>query len=422
MPIPAGDSDLWSLVSLRDTRRALAPPRYRLLVAVTSITYAIVAMIVGGMLYIATSPFDLHWFFYVYPKGPGPTWSYPAIVAGCPYFFLDLPLLSGILMTLVSAGIGLGMALGILLGARLLRQRGYPKSGPATLGTAAGLTPAMIALVTLGACCSTTAAATAGIGLVAQSSGTSPAEALANAWYLGVFQVAVVYVALLAQEQLLRIYRFAVEPYPSTASLTRIARSDARRVDRGSIVRGALRILLVAVGLTWLLSVLTLGFVGAGARPALPVEVGGLLQHAAPGLLAVVGGLFPERLVALWAGLRRKALSTGLRASIVVLGASLVAWIPPPWSGPGFCGFANELLGFAGFPPGWGAVTPPAIGSAGLIFRWSFQFLLLGLFAVAVGLSPEAAIKPLVRASSEPISGRAASTTTSGSATPSDIG
>jgi len=421
MPVPARRSELWSLVALRETRQALAPRRYRLLVAATAIIYAIVAMLVGGMLYIASSPFDLHWFFYVYPKGPGPPWSYPAIIAGGPYFFLDLPLLSGILMTLVSAGIGLGMALGIVLGARLLHRRRSRQFGPATLGTAAGLTPAMIALVTLGACCSTTAAATAGIGIVARSSGTSPAVALANAWYLGVFQLVVVYVALLAQEQLLRIYRFAVEPHSSSEPPAPIARG-ASRIDRTSIVGGVLRVVLVVVGLTWLLSVLTLGFDTAGARPPPLVEIGGVLQRVGPGLLAVVAGLFPERLVALGAGTRRKALSASLRSLMVVLGASLVAWIPPPWSGPGFCGLANELLGFAGFPSGWGAVTPPAIGLVALVLRWSLQFLLLGLFTVVVGLSPEAATKRLLGASSRPDRGEVAPTTTSTSPTPSDSG
>ncbi len=66
----------------------------------------------------------------------------------------------------------------------------------------------MIALVTLGACCSTTAAATAGLGVIAQASGTSIDELLANNWYIGVFQILVLWIALIAQEQLdLRLRR-----------------------------------------------------------------------------------------------------------------------------------------------------------------------------------------------------------------------
>ena len=406
MPVAAGRSALWSLLALRETRRALSPLRYRLLVGTAAVVYAIVAMIVGGMLYIASSPFDLGWFFYLYPRGPGPPWVYPAIIAGSPYFFLDLPLLSGIMMTLTSAGIGLGMALGIQLGVRLLRRHGDQPAGPVTLGTAAGLTPALIAVVTLGACCSTTAAATAGIGLVAQSSGTTPADALANAWYLGVFQLAVVYVALLAQEQLMRIYRFAAEPSHSTESSDQTAVSQ---FGRGSIARGALRVILVAAGLSWSLSALTLGFAAPGSRLALAIEIGGILQRVVPGLLAVVAALFPERLVALWARLKWGGVSVGLRALFIITGVSLVAWIPPPWCGAGFSGLANELLGFGGFPVAWGAVTPPAIGSTGLVLRWSLQFLLLGLFAVAVGVSPDTATNRLVRAQRDPAIGRGTS-------------
>jgi len=419
---PAGRSDLWSLVSLRETRQALSPLRYRLLVGTSAVVYAIVAMIVGGMLFVPSRPYDLGWFFVLYPSGPGPPWSYPTIMAGSPYFFLDLPLISGILMTLSSAGIGLGMALGILLGVRLLRRHGDRRGAPAAVGTAAGLTPAMISLVTLGACCSTTAAATAGISLVAQFSGTSPAEALANAWYLGVVQVAVVYVALLAQEQLLRIYRFAVEPSRSGDSSAEIAWNARPRVGRDSIGRGALRLVLVAAGLTWSLSVMTLGFATAGSHSSLSVEIGGMLQREVPGVLAVVAGLFPERLVALCGRARGSPVSVGLRALLIATGLSLVAGIPPPWSGTGFCGLANELLGFGGFPRVWGAITPPAIGLAGLILRWSLQFLLVGLFSVAVGVSPKTATRVLTRTSREPGLRRESSTATNPSAAVSDSG
>jgi len=290
------------------------------------------------------------------------------------------------------------------------------------LGTAAGLTPALIALVTLGACCSTAAAATAGMSLVAQSSGASPAEALANAWYLGVFQLAVVYVALLAQEQLLTIYRFALDPFPSVEPSIRSERSEASRIGRDSVLRGTFRVILVAAGLTWSLSVLTLGFTTPWSRTALPVEIGGMLQRSIPGVLAVVAGLFPEQLVRLGSRSRWGAASVGLRGLFVVTGASLVAWIPPPWSGPGFCGLTNELLGFGGFAPAWGAVTPPAIGLAALCLRWSFQFLLLGSFAVAVGVSPRSAAPLLVRASRASALGPGTSAATIAAASPSETG
>ena len=224
-----------SLLTLRETRALLGAVRYRILVGLIAITYALSAMIFGGMLYFPPTPLATAPFFYIYPSGPGPPWMYPAILAGSPYFQLDLPFLSAILMTLSAAGVGLGMALAVLLGARLIRRRTAGLLGPTAVGSVAGFTPAMIALVTLGACCSTTAAATAGITLAAQSSGTSAATLLANTWYLGLFQVVVVYVALVAQEQLVRVYGLlfgGTPPEPSTTS-ERIGAISPYRLERG---------------------------------------------------------------------------------------------------------------------------------------------------------------------------------------------
>jgi len=187
-------------------------PRYRFLVGAFGSGYALVAMMLSGMLYIPSRALPIPYFLYVVPRGPGASWAYPAIFAGGPYFQVDFPFLSTILMTLTAAGVGLGMSLAVFLGARLIRYRASSPLRPTATGTVVGLSPALIALVTVGACCSTTAAATAGIGLAAHSFGLSAVVGFANLWYLGMFQVGIVYLALLGQEHLLAVY-----PVPSKA-------------------------------------------------------------------------------------------------------------------------------------------------------------------------------------------------------------
>jgi hypothetical protein len=195
-----------SILALQWTRSLLMRLRYRLLVGLIGLGYALGAMLYTGMIYVPHHPLNIPLFLYIEPTGPGASWTYPAILAGGPYFQVDLPMLSMVQMTLSAAGVGLGMSLSVLLVARLLRQRRSAPLGTTTARSALGLTPAMIAFVTLGACCSTSAAATAGIGLLAHSGGVGATALFANTWYLGFVQVAVVYVALIAQEQLVRIY------------------------------------------------------------------------------------------------------------------------------------------------------------------------------------------------------------------------
>ncbi len=199
-------SRVGSLLALQWTRSSLMGRRYRLLVGGIGLGYALGAMLYSGMLYIPAHPLNIPIFFYVLPKGPGVPGTYPAILAGGPYFQVDLPMISSILMTLTAAGVGLGMALAVLLVARLLRDRKAGLLASTMARSAIGLTPAMIALVTLGACCSTTAAATAGLSLAAHWGGGAANALLGNSWYLGGIQLGVVYAALLAQEHLVRVY------------------------------------------------------------------------------------------------------------------------------------------------------------------------------------------------------------------------
>jgi hypothetical protein len=399
MSSPRGPPQVWSLLTLRGTRSLLAGLRYRILVGLIGVGYTIGAMLIGGMLYIPSHPLRLGWFFYIYPSGPGPSWIYPAILAGGPSFQVVLPLFSGILMTLSAAGVGLGMSLAVLLGVRLMRHRRAGLLRPTVVGSAAGLTPAMIALITLGACCSTTAAATAGIGLAAQSSGTSTAAVLANAWYLGVFQVVVIYVALIAQEQLLSVYGLLLGGPTVGPPPPRDEAGTPSRLGWQGAGSAILRIALVTAGITWSLSMFTDWFTTPPVSASAATWLGWTFQHQVPGILAVLVALFPAGALAFWAKLPRRGWALAIRGILVGSGLALLTWIPAPLSGAGPAALGNELLGFWGFPASWGAVAPPSLDLIGLSLRWAFQFALLGIVAVATGISPETTLKPLLQSS-----------------------
>ncbi len=401
MAFSRGFPSIWSILALSRTRSLLATLRYRILVGLIAIAYAVSAMLFAGMLYIPSQRLPIQSFFYVYPTGPGPAWTYPAILAGSPYFELDLPFTSAILMTLSAAGIGLGMSLGVLLVVRLIRQRRAGLLRPATVGSLAGFTPAMLGLVTLGACCSTTAAATAGIGLAAQSSGTNAATLLANTWYLGIFQVVVVYVALVAQEELVILYgrEFdrATPPEPFAVGLE--GGTVAPLGWRG--IGGALlRIALLVAGVTWSLAM----FVGWISIPPQHASAatwfGWVFQHQVPGVLAIMIGLSPSATLARWTKLPTVVWGLALRGILVVSGVALLTWMPVTVSGAGSPALGNELLGYWGFPAAWGAVPPPAFGLYGLLLRWMFQFGLLGGTALLMGVAPDVLLKPLLPARS----------------------
>lgn len=399
MPALGTVSRVWSILTLHRTRWLPVGLRYRVLVGVIALGYAFGAMIFGGMLYIPSHPLRTAWSFYIFPSGPGPSWAYPLILIGSPYFQFGLPLISGVLVTLSAAGVGLGMSVGVFLGVRLIRRRRAGLLRPTAVGTVAGLTPAMIALLTLGACCSTTAAATAGISLAAQSSGTTAAAALANGWYLGVFQVVVIYVALIAQEQLLGVYGWFFGDsglVPSRPEANEVPSSPLGWRGAGS---GILRIALLVAGLTWSLSMLTDWFVIPPGRASAAVWLGWLVQREIPGVFAVLVALFPAGVHRLGTGPTAGRWRSVVRVTLITSGLALLTWIPPPLSGTGLAGLGNELFGLCGLPTGWGAVPPPALGLIGLSFRWLFQFGLLGLFATAMGIAPRATLRRLLRPS-----------------------
>jgi hypothetical protein len=379
---------IWALLSLRHSRTLVRRPRFFGLAIVIAVVYALIAMLVGAMLTIFWPPAHLSSYWVILTTGT-PWWDYPALLAVNPYSVLALPFLPTLFMVLTSAGVGLGMSVAVVLSANLIRRRRTASARPATIGTAAGLTPALIALVTLGACCSTTAAATAGIGLTAQATGTSTSALLANNWYLGVFQLVILYVALLAQEQLLTVYGSLV---PSAGVTSMAVPPLDRRFAAGAI----LRVALLAAGVTWSLAMVAewLTVNPVSASPGLWVSW--IVQHQLIGFAAILAALVPTQTYRAFLRFASSRPGVGLRVLLVVAGVSLAIGVPPPLAVTGWHGFVNELLGSVGVSAAWGGISPGLPVGAALAVRWAAQYLLLGGFAIALGLRPLAALRPIL--------------------------
>lgn len=391
MAEPRTSSGPWALLSLHHSRALIRRSRLFALGGAIAVIYAIIAMIVGGMLTIFSPPAHLTSYWVILTWGT-PWWNYPGLLAVNPYFALALPFLPTTFMILTSAGVGLGMTVAVVLSARLIQRRRSASARPAAVGTAAGLTPALIALVTLGACCSTTAAATAGIGITAQATGTSAGTLLLNNWYLGVFQLAILYVALLAQEQLVTIYG-ALTGAPETGSSAVVS---APRLSRRFAAGAALRVVLLAAGVTWCLAVLADWLTISPATASAGLWASWLLQHFLVGLVAMLAALFPTTLTR---ALREKSNHWPVRLTRLLLaigGVSLMIGVPPPLSASGWHGFVNEVLAVLGLPGSWGAVAPGLSLGAALALRWAAQYVLLGAFALVLGARPEWALRPIL--------------------------
>lgn len=382
---------MWALLSLRHSRALVGRPRFLVLAVFIAVGYALIAMVVGGMLSLFWPPAHLSSFWVILTSGT-PSWDYPGLLAVNPYFVLSLPFLPSVFMLGTSVGVGLGMTVAVILSVSLLRRRKTASARPAAVGTAAGLTPAMIALVTLGACCSTTAAATAGIGITAQATGTSAGALLLNNWYLGVFQLVILYVALLAQEQLLTIYGSLVGAGGVTAS-TSLA---APPLDRRFVAGATLRVVLLAAGVTWSLAMIAEWLTISPASASAGTWAGWILQHQLIGFAAILAAMAPRSVYR--AFVRRVPTAPGwvLRGLLVAAGVSLLFGVPPPLSATGWHGLGNELLGAVGVSSTWGAVAPGLPVGIALGVRWAVQYALLGGFAIVLGLRPQLALRPIL--------------------------
>jgi hypothetical protein len=372
---------LLDLATLRRSRELLRVPGGRLLAISIGLVYLFVSLLIGQMLFLGPTQ-QVGTTIFVLPGGTI-WWNYPALLVESPNAILVLPFFATLSMLLVSAGVALGMGVAVVLSAKLLRQRRRELGRPTAVGGVAGLTPVMISLVTLGACCSTTAAATAGIGLAAQASGTTLGALLYNTWYLGVFQMVVLWVALVAQEQLVVVYGVLLGLPGSETSPPTLGPAGAR-----CWASGALRVGLLAAGVTWALALLA-EWTGPTPPPATVATVlGASAQHLFLPLVAVGAALAPAGLLA-WSGPSgRRLLVRSARVALFLTSTSLLTWLPPGVASAGAHGLLNELFFQLGAPAAWAPVSAGVPVGLGLALRWVFQFLLLGAFGLALALFP----------------------------------
>ncbi|MGA8710696.1 MAG: hypothetical protein WB786_05645 [Thermoplasmata archaeon] len=380
---------LVGLLTLHEVRGYIRRSHGISLAVFIAIAYALGSMLIGGMLVFGRFSGGYS-VLLLWGNALGlQNWNYPGFLIEAPWGFIELPFFATASMVVVAVGVGLGMAVAVLLGVQLIRDRKLASGRPAATGTIAGLTPALIALVTLGACCSTTAAATAGVALVSASSGSSTSNLLFNNWFLGVFQVVVVFVALIAQELLLRVYG---NLFGTTDPAFDHREEEVRHLDRRAFSTGALRAGLLAAGLTWVLAVLAAWTTTAPSSAPAALWFNWVFEHWLLGGLAVLVALSP-RSVRRWLF---PSLSTVpgllLRGSLLLGAWNLGTWVPSPLAGWGVEGFGNELLGLFGFPATFGAVAPVFPWGIALALRWGFQYVLLAAFAATVALWPKATV------------------------------
>ena len=386
-------SSRWfTLLSLGETRRFVAQSHARMMVVFFAILYALGSMVLGGMLTLVRVPGG--YSETILTGGGAGAWNYPGFLLVAPWGVVSLPFLATWSMVIVSIGVGIGVSVALLISVRLLRDRRKAAAQPGSVGAVAGLTPAMIALVTLGACCSTTAAATAGVGLVAQTSGSTLNNLLVNNWYLDLFQVVVILIALLAQEMILEVYGglFGLTPVAESDS---VPATEPRPLTRREIVGGAARVALLVAGVTWSLAMFAEWTTVNPATAGATLWFQWLLQHQVLAVFAVLVALFPSSIARALTGAPGRAAPWALRGLLIVTGFSLAVWVPAPVAAGGASGFVNELFGALGLPAAWGSVAPIYPPGLSLYVRWGLDYLLLGGFALAVGLLPDRLLNPL---------------------------
>lgn len=374
--------ELDSVLTLSRVRSFIRASSFRGAVALFSVLYIVGSLFEGGMVVLANLQGGYSWSILLGSPN-GQWWNYPGLLLLAPWGVVTLPLFPTIAMLVVGVGVGLGMTVALLLTIRLLRP-GTGRARTKAVGAVTGLTPTMLSLVTLGACCSTTAVATAGVGLVADASATSVSNLLLNNWYLGVFQIVIVWVSLLGQEMLLAVYG-GLYGSPTAGGEA----PSARPGPDGSLrwlAAGALRVGLLGGGLLWSLAMLSdwtttdLGHAGAG------MWVSWLVQHQLVALLAVGIALFPRPTLLGIERLLRSALGRTFALVLLAGGASLLLWLPPPLPAWGLESLPDRLLGLAGAGAAWGALPVGPGGLAVTAARWAVEYVLLGsVVVVAVG-------------------------------------
>ncbi len=392
MPSGAPRLDPIGFLSLREVRGFIRAAWAWPLVVMFGLFYLLGSLLEGGMLGLAHLEGG-YTITIITASGTGAGWwNYPALIVGAPWGYLEVPFFTGVSMLIVAAGVALGMAVAVLLLIRLIRPTGAGAARSKAVGAATGLTPAMIGLVTLGACCSTTAAASAGVGLVAQASGTSINNLLLNDWYLGLFQVVVVWAALIAQELLLTVYGGL---FGSPASDTGAPTPGPPRLSGAYLLSGALRALLVVGGLLWSLAMFVEWTATSPMTAGAGVWFQWLVQHQLLAGFALAVGFFPRGTLRLLKR-ARSGISRILPAVLLAAGLSLLVWLPPVLTSAGLDSLFDQVLGAVGVSSVWGAISPGPLGGPALLARWLIEYLAVAGVAVAAALDPERALSPLI--------------------------
>ena len=377
---PHRDSGLLGWLTLRETRGSVRGMTQWLLAIGIALAVGTLALWLGGMLTIfptqGTYTVEIIWY------GSIAWWFYPELLIVQPWGIVQLPWFPTLAMLAVAAGAGLGSAASLGLLRRYLAARRRRAAGTAG-GVAAGAGPGVVSLATHGACCCTRCTTTGSLANVAVDSATSTAGLLDLEWFMPVFQLVIVYVALMAQERAIRLSRTGgwVPPPPGI------------RLAAGT----ALRLGLLIAGITWSLAM----FVEWGTSDLLAASAATwyhwLLEHQLLSVLAIAAALFPQELATFAVRSGRRITREALRGLVALAAISWGIGVPAPLSAWGLGGLANELA------VGVGAGGP----SAALLFHWVFQHALLSAFALAFALRPELAVRPLRWSTAQPVAAMA---------------
>lgn len=374
--------------------------------------YAFASMLLGGMLVFARTGATSTSVFVI--TAGIPWWNYPAVLVTFPGGSLALPFFPTISMILVSIGVGVGMSVAAVIASRLIALRRASAGRPLAAGSIAGLTPAILALVTMGACCTTTAASAAGLGVVAQTTGTTVDTLLANDWYLGVFQLVVVGVALLAQEAILVAYG----PLLGLSAPDEERTSNVAPLKARDFARYGVRAFLIGAAAFWSLWAFSAQFTAGAALTSAAAWAGFVVEHLVVSSLVISFALYPEAFRDLLDPRRIGKAALALRALFFAVGVWVLAWVPAGWAGPQTAGLVNVIFGIAGLSPAWGAVAPTFTLPVALALQLSGGFLLLGALSVLLALRSSSTVDWFVAAPIVPTPGRSPAPRSEGRAAP----
>lgn len=378
---PRSLGDILSIGTLRETRSYLRGRWAYATVTIVALGVAIVSLTVGGMLELFPTQ-GAYTAEVIWWGAPSAWWYYPEVLIVQPWGILQLPFLPTVAMILVSVGAGIGAAVALRVARASLRPATSLERRPAAAGVAAGGGAGIVSIATVGACCCTTCATAGGLAAAAVVSGTSVAGLLGAEWYLPLFQLFLVYLALLAQEGALRQARTACAKPPA--------------LGRRFLLGAALRLSLLLAGATWSVSM----FIEWGSVSPLTAPPSlwyhWVVEHQLLSLAAIAAALFPRGVSGLLLRSSRGPTGRAVRIALAIGAVSWGAWVPSPLVAAGLGGFLNELFGVLGLPSALGAAAIGAPAGASLYFHWVFQHLLLAAFALIVAAAPEKAARPLL--------------------------